>query len=199
MKIFFSFFALTFITLFSYAQAQEASETLLEPVSESVQDQSGSLNVNDFLPEGISLQDQNNETKSLSDLYGENGMVLVFYRSADWCPYCLAQLINLKAYQNDFASMGYSIVGVSYDSVETLNTFSEKYKISYPLLSDAGSETIKKFGIFNVENTEDSFAYGVPYPTIYVVQRNGSIKVILTEQGYKKRPEISDIKAAIQK
>lgn len=157
------------------------------------------LEKGDNIPGAITLLDQENNKTSVDDLSGENGTVLVFYRSAKWCPYCQAQLIDLKANQETIESKGYNLVGISYDSVADLNKFSEKHQISYPLLSDEGSQTIRAFGIFNDKHKEGSFAYGVPHPAVYIVNKDGVIKDVLREEGYKNRPEISDIVEAIEK
>jgi peroxiredoxin len=157
------------------------------------------LEAGDNIPTKVMLLNQHNEKTMLQDTFGEEGGVIVFYRSAEWCPYCQAQLINLKAHQEDIEAVGYNLIGISYDDVEDLKAFSDKRKISYPLLSDKGSETIKAFGIFNEEHKEGNFAYGVPHPAIYIVNSDGSIKGVLLEDGYKKRPEVSDIFEAIEK
>jgi hypothetical protein len=41
------------------------------------------------------------------------------------------------------------VATISYDPVETLAAFAKQHQITYPLLSDAGSATIRKFGILN--------------------------------------------------
>ncbi|MEM7618416.1 MAG: peroxiredoxin family protein [Pseudomonadota bacterium] len=151
------------------------------------------------VPSAITLLDQENNKTDLNDLSGDNGTVIVFYRSAKWCPYCQSQLIDLKANQEAIESKGYNLVGISYDSVADLKKFSDKHQISYSLLSDEGSQTIKAFGIFNDKHKEGSFAYGVPHPAVYIVGKDGVIKDVLREEGYKKRPEVSDIVEAIEK
>ena len=157
------------------------------------------LTIGSKIPSEVILKNQDGDLKDLQGLAGDNGSVIVFYRSAKWCPYCQAQLINLNAYHDDITEKGYEVVGVSYDSVEELKKFSDKRKIPFALLADEGSDVIKKFGIFNEDHEKGSFAYGVPHPTIYVTDGSGLIKAVLTEEGYKKRPEVSDIMKAIEK
>ena len=41
------------------------------------------------------------------------------------------------------------LVAISYDPVETLAAFGKQHAITFPLLSDAGSATIKRYGILN--------------------------------------------------
>lgn len=147
----------------------------------------------------ISLSDQNGVVQTWDGLYGKKGVVVVFYRSAAWCPYCQSQLIELGRNKEKFDREGYNLVGVSYDSVEKLKKFDNKFNPDFPLLSDEGSRLIEEFGIMDDSHKEGSFAFGVPKPAIYVVRKNGIIQSVLSEEGYKIRPEIADIMASIQK
>ncbi len=65
--------------------------------------------------------DINGKTRTLQQVAGRKGTVLMFFRSASWCPFCKAQLIamNDKAAEG-LASRGYALVGLSYDSPEVL-------------------------------------------------------------------------------
>ncbi len=147
------------------------------------------IGIGEEIPSDISLSNQDGEVKNLDDLRGNKGIVIVFYRSADWCPYCQKQLIDLSAYTDQYQERGYNVVGISYDSVEDLKKFDTRRNIEFPLLSDEGSETIKAFGLLNKEHREGSFAYGVPHPAIYVVGFDRRVKAVLKEDGFKERPE----------
>src|SRR5437764_13917057 len=63
--------------------------------------------------------DQSGKPRQLSDLMGRNGLVLFFFRSADWCPFCQAQLIDLNGGVAEIEKRGYPLAGVSYDSPES--------------------------------------------------------------------------------
>ena len=78
---------------------------------------------------------------------GPNGLLLLFFRSADWCPFCKGQLVDLEGAQKAFASRGINVAGVSYDSQAILSDFARRRSISYPLLSDTSSSLIDAFGI----------------------------------------------------
>lgn len=62
------------------------------------------------------LADQTGKSQTLSSLAGPKGLVLVFFRSADWCIYCKAQLVQLQQEQQAVRDAGYGIAAVSYDS-----------------------------------------------------------------------------------
>jgi peroxiredoxin len=157
------------------------------------------LKVGDQLPTNLELKDNTEEVRSFDALKGDKGLVLFFIRSADWCPYCQVQLLDLrKGAADDIINAGYNVVIVSYDSPEKLNAFATKYKFDFPMLSDEGSETIKAFGILNEKKKPGVFGYGIPHPTIYVVSQNKEIQGILAEESYTRRPEIKDIVEVIQ-
>ena len=59
-------------------------------------------------------------------------------------------------------AQGIHVASVTYDEQDTLRAFGEAYQITYPLLSDTGSEVIRSFGIFNTNIPEDHRRYGIP-------------------------------------
>jgi peroxiredoxin len=110
----------------------------------------------------ISLSDQTGKPQNLGTLTGRNGLLLLFFRSADWCPFCKGQLVDLERAQKLFAAKGIQVAGVSYDSPRVLAEFSRRKSITYPLLSDKGSKLIDAFGIRNVAATGEQA--GIPVP-----------------------------------
>ena len=80
---------------------------------------------------------------------GPKGALLLFYRSADWCPYCKTQLVDLQSRVDALHAQGLGVAAISYDPVAILAEFASRRYITFLLLSDAGSATIKAFGILN--------------------------------------------------
>jgi peroxiredoxin len=97
----------------------------------------------------FSLTDQNGKVWTRASIMGPKGALLLFYRSADWCPYCKTQLVDLQSRLDALRAQGLGVAAISYDSVPTLAEFASRRQITFPLLSDAGSATIKAFGILN--------------------------------------------------
>src|SRR5260221_5529970 len=125
--------------------------------------------------------DQNGKPRTLSDLMGQNGLVLMFFRSADWCPYCQAQLIDVNSGVAEIEKRGYRIAALSYDSPEILQAFTVKRHISYTFLSDPKSEVIDLYKLRDPQYPPGSRAYGVPRPIILVLDKNLVIKAKLYE------------------
>ena len=134
---------------------------------------------------------------TLRELSGKNGLVLVFFRSAKWCPYCQKQLMDLKDAPAALDARGYKLAAVSYDPPEVLSQFASRWQISYPLLSDPDSVTIDAWKLRDTRYKPDSFAWGVPYASIYVISPKGVLKAKLAEEDYKTRPPLSAVLGAI--
>jgi peroxiredoxin len=124
----------------------------------------------------------------LPDIAGEKGTVIAFFRSADWCPYCQKQLVELNEAAMPLAQQGWTLVGVSYDSTDTLSGFKAKKSLTYDLYSDPGSAAIDAFDLRNTDVPAGSRYEGIPHPAIVFIGTDGTVKAVLREEGYKVRP-----------
>ena len=60
------------------------------------------------------LNNQAGNKVSLAELTTEHGNIaLVFYRSADWCPYCKNQVAGLEENRAALEATGITLVGIS--------------------------------------------------------------------------------------
>jgi len=57
--------------------------------------------------------------------------------------------VELQSQLQELRSKGLGVATISYDSVEIVAAFSRQRNITFPMLSDEGSATIKRFGILN--------------------------------------------------
>ena len=137
--------------------------------------------------------DQNGKPHRLPDLMGKNGLVLFFFRSADWCPYCQAQLIDINTGVAEIEKRGYHLAGLSYDTPEILQTFTLKRHLTYTLLSDPKSEIIDRYNLRDPQYPPGSRASGVPRPIIFVLDAQGVIKAKLYEESFKNRPPVGAV------
>jgi peroxiredoxin len=141
---------------------------------------------------GVRL-DQLGKPHHLSDLMGQNGLVLFFFRSADWCPYCQAQLIDINSGVAEIEKRGYRVAGLSYDSPKVLEAFTIKRHLTYTLLSDTKSQIIDRYNLRDPQYPLGSRAYGVPRPIIFVLDPQGLIKAKLYEESFKQRPPVTAV------
>jgi peroxiredoxin len=141
--------------------------------------------------------DQAGTPRTLADVMGSKGLVLMFFRSTDWCPYCQAQLIDINSGAAEIEKRGYRIAALSYDSPETLKTFADKRQISFTFLSDPKSEIIDLYKLRDPQYPVGSRAYGVPKPIIFILDKGGVIRAKLYEESFKVRPPVSAVIGAI--
>lgn len=134
--------------------------------------------------------DQTGAPQNFDSFVGENGVVMVFYRSAKWCPYCQMQLIDLNTNAvKDIKARGYGLAAISYDKTRDLERFHRKWRVEFPLLSDEGSKMINALGLRNPYYEEGHYAHGVPYPVIMVLDKDKKIIAKLMRESYRERPE----------
>ncbi|HEV2521551.1 MAG TPA: redoxin domain-containing protein [Candidatus Acidoferrales bacterium] len=133
----------------------------------------------------FSCRDQFGQTQTLESLRGPKGTVLLLYRSADWCPYCKGQLMQLQAAKARFEKQGIKLAGVSYDSVEILKYFSDRRKIEFSLLSDPDSKVIRMYQVLNTEAVGPNA--GMARPGYYYIDPEGMIREKFFEAKYRER------------
>jgi peroxiredoxin len=148
-------------------------------------------------PITMPLVDSSGAPTSLQAKMGPKGTVLVMVRSADWCPFCKAQLSSTNAIAGSVSKLGYTLVSVSYDSPDKLAGFAKDKGINYAMLSDPGSKMIDALGLRDPAYPVGNFAYGVPRPTILVVGADGLVKAKYVTDDYRRRPSNDDVMALI--
>jgi peroxiredoxin len=137
----------------------------------------------------FSLPDQHGQTRTLQSLMGPKGLMLVFFRSADWCPYCKTQLAELGTRVADLKKNGLGLAAISNDPVPVLADFTTRRHITLPLLSDAGSVLIKRYGILNTTVPEtNQQSYGIAFPGTFMANPQGVVTSRFFEQARNERP-----------
>jgi len=143
------------------------------------------------------LADQTGTACDLASLTGENGLVLMFVRSADWCPFCQAQMIEINGSLAEIESRGYAMATISYDNTDILSRFTAREGIGYTMLYDEGSQIIEKYGLRETNYEEGHRAYGVPKPIVFILSPAGEIKGKLFEENYRVRPPATAVVEAL--
>ncbi len=111
--------------------------------------------------------------------------------------------MELQSRHEDLRARGVGLAVITYDSTDTLAGFAGARGVRYPLLSDPGSETIRRYDLLNRE-MDPSLApedrremmrrfYGVPYPGTFILDSNGRVLERFFEQAYQERFTVSSI------
>jgi peroxiredoxin len=149
--------------------------------------------VGERFPNSLEAPDQNGEQRTLAALYGDQGVALFFVRSADWCPYCREQLDDINARLDEFAALGLSVVSISVDTVEKIASFADAADIAYTMLADPEGAINESLGIRDPQYPVGSAAFGVPRPTLYIIDRRGIIRARYMEPTYRTRPDLDQV------
>jgi peroxiredoxin len=120
------------------------------------------------------LKDQAGKSQTFDSLKGPNGLLLIFSRSADWCPLCKSQLIDFESSRKNFEAKGIRVASVTYDSPEVLRLFAQRRNVNFELLSDPDSKLIDEFGVRNLEVTGSQ--WGIAIPNYYLITPDGVIR-----------------------
>jgi AhpC/TSA family/Thiol:disulfide interchange protein DsbD, N-terminal len=91
----------------------------------------------------------------------------------------------LQESQDAFKELGINIVGLSYDSPEILADFSNRKGISFPLLADPDSSSIKNLGLLNPEGS--GMTKGMAFPGTIYLNEKGEIEELFFTESYRER------------
>ena len=106
------------------------------------------LKVGDQLPEFVSVN-QYGESVNSQDLLGKK-LVIFFYPKAN-TPGCTAEACNLNENIEYLTKQGFTILGISADSVKLQKKFHTKFDFKYDLLADETHEICEKFGVWQLK------------------------------------------------
>lgn len=103
------------------------------------------MHVGERAPEFELLNHEGGVTR-LRELLGRGPVVVFFYPKAG-SPGCTKEACAFRDARQDLVDAGASVVGVSGDSVEELRRFAERRRLAFVLLSDAGGEVRRLWGV----------------------------------------------------
>ena len=125
--------------------------------------------------------------------------------------------MELQSRTKELSDKGLGLATISYDPSEIIAAFSKQHGITFPMLSDVGSETIKRYGILNTVAmelagpnatdpalAEDIKMYvsvvapnarmaGIAFPGTFILDRAGRVKSRFFEDFYIERNTVSGI------
>ncbi len=110
---------------------------------------------------------------SLKDFSGEKNVVLYFYPKDD-TPGCTKEACGFRDDLKKFAAKDTVVLGISPDSVESHQKFTEKFSLPFPLLADEGHAIAEKYGVWVEKNMYGKKSMGVQRAT-FLIDKEGKI------------------------
>jgi peroxiredoxin len=144
---------------------------------------------------------------------GANGaLVIIFYRGR-WCAYCNAQLAALQEVHKQIADAGASLVAISPQTQKHSYMTRDMHKLRFPVLSDAGNQVARKFGLVyrmpaDLKTMYESImtrlpgyngdqSWELPLAATYIVGKDGTISWRRVDADWRKRPEPEEVLQAL--
>jgi len=131
---------------------------------------------------------------SLSDYKGKN-LIILFFPLA-FTGVCTAELCNVRDHYNVYTSLNTEVVGISIDSLFSLEKFKQEQNYNFNLLSDFNKTTAKAY-----DSLYDSFAFGmigVSKRSAFVIDSDGIIRYAEILEDAGKQPNFDAIKACLE-
>lgn len=127
---------------------------------------------------------------NLKDLvaHTDKGLILYFYPK-DNTPGCTTQATEFTAKLNAFDELGYDIIGVSRDSIESHEKFIAKYHLNIALISDSDEKLCQYFDVIKEKNMYGKVTLGL-VRSAFVFDKNGTLTHAqrnLRANGYTER------------
>jgi peroxiredoxin len=132
----------------------------------------------------------------------ERPCILIFYRGG-WCPYCNAQLADLRVVEPKLRASGFEVVFVSTDRPELLYASLKTQDITYTLLSDPQLRAAQAFHIafhlddkqyaeelkwgVDLEKTTGTKDHALPVPSVFIIDTTGIIRFVYSNPDFRVR------------
>jgi peroxiredoxin len=145
----------------------------------------------------FTLNDQSGKSIHLAELKAP--IVLVFYRGY-WCPFCTRQLADLRSLPK--ADDKFRTFAISIDPGEKSIGLAKKIasdgkgEIPFPFLSDPGHKTIDDYGLVDTAY-EGQDIYGIPHPTILILDKDRKVLWVNISLDYKHRPTAAEVRSQV--
>ena len=134
-------------------------------------------------------------TLSLSDLLAASsrGVVVYFYPKAS-TPGCTKEACDFRDSLASLQGAGYSVIGVSADSMAALERFTEKQSLTFPLASDPDHEILEAWGAWGEKKNYGRTYVGIIRSTV-VVSPDGT--VALAQYNVKATGHVARLRKAL--
>lgn len=100
--------------------------------------------------------------------------LVVYFYPKDHTAGCTTEGLEFNQLLPEFAELGYTVVGISRDSVKTHQNFCQKQGFAFELLSDADETVCRLFDVIKLKKLYGKESYGIERST-FVLDTQGQI------------------------
>ncbi|MDR1440867.1 MAG: peroxiredoxin [Bifidobacteriaceae bacterium] len=123
------------------------------------------LKAGDRAPD-FTLDTNDGDSLTLSNLKGRK--VILYVYPAAFTPGCSLEAQDFRDAEDAFEQAGYTILGLSPDTVERSASFAEKMKLPFELVSDPGHKVLEAYGAWGEKQAYGRKTIGVIRSTFVI-------------------------------
>jgi peroxiredoxin len=138
---------------------------------------------------GFTLYDTKKNKVSLSDLKGNNVLLLFFPQA--FTRVCTKELCSVRDNMGIYNNANAKVLGISVDSVFTLAKFQEVQQYNFPLLSDFNKEVSTAYGC--LYDTWILDMKGVSKRSAFLIDKQGIVKYAEVLENAGEEPNFKNI------
>ena len=188
------------------AETQAAHRRAIEEIRSSGIEQQA-LKPGDAAP-SFSLSDQNDAPVTSAELLVRGPLIVIFLRGR-WCPFCVATVESWNEALPLVREAGASLVSISPMAVKQAFFMHDQHKLGFPLLSDAGNQVARQFGLVyrvpeyqqeiysktfvNLPFVNGDTSWELPVPATFVIGRDGRVLFASASADYTQRAEPGEV------
>lgn len=124
----------------------------------------------------FTLPDHTGTPVSLGDFAGQ--WVVLYFYPKDNTPTCTTQACEFRSHWSEVQRSGAVVLGVSPDSPASHQRFRQKYRLPFPLLSDADHAVAERYGAWGPKRL-----FGLRYDgilrTTFLIDGNGVVRHVV--------------------
>ena len=124
----------------------------------------------------FSLPSTEGKEISLAQFQGKKNVVLYFYPK-DNTPGCTKEACDFRDSAKRLTVKDAVVLGVSADSLKSHDSFREKFKLSFPLLSDEGKKMLQKYGVWKEKSFMGNKFMGIERTTV-IIDKAGKVRKV---------------------
>jgi peroxiredoxin len=162
----------------------------------------------------FSLPDHNGKVMSSAELVSRGRLAVCFFRGR-WDPFCCGQMEAMNRVLPEIEEAGASLVAISPQTVKQSFFMADQHRLGFPVLSDAGNQVARQFGlVYRVPGEQEAIyrrafinlplangdeSWELPIPATYVVGRDGTLLFAYANEDYTGRAEPLEIVEKLQR
>ncbi len=172
-----------------------------------------SLKSGDLAPE-FSLPNAKGKVVNFQETLSAGPVIVSFFRGG-WCIFCTAELRALQKALSEMEALDTHLIAISPQTPDASLATVEDLGLSFEVLSDAGNQVARQFGIvYHVQdelqviykelglslpeqNNDNSF--DLPVPATYVIDQSRKIRSAFVDADYTRRLDPVEILSVLRK